>query len=656
MSKIVIDILEESKQYSLVGDIEDLLKKKRTVVFFKDFLKSVVTDSKLLVPYEDEDREKLLGDIQDILSDLGIEEERSEEIEKTLAGYIQEEKNFQEFSQQAQSIRNKEFSAQQKIEFKLFKESLEKHLPNRRLYELQFLSAYHMAFSQNACNFSVPGAGKTSVVYGTYAYLKNLPESNPKHLEKLLIIGPLSSFGPWETEYQECFGIPADAKRLAGGISKKDKIHHLYSGNPSEITLLSYNSVPILLEDLKFFLDKYKTMVVLDEAHKIKNLEGGLWATAALELARHCKSRVILTGTPAPNGYEDIYNLFKFIWPTKEIISYYPFQLKDMSDNPQDPRIETLIDDVSPYFIRIRKSDLNLPIPIENEPIIVEMGEIQQEIYSYIEKNYMDYFMGKSSNLASVKSILARARLIRLMQASTNPGMLRKPLDEYYMGQGYSNELYIDDSEMFNKILDYGKLEIPNKFVVTLDLIKQIIAKNEKVIVWTIFIQNILELQEYLAENGVNSKVLYGATPIEGDDSQEEIETREGIIRDFHRDDCEYKVLIANPFAMAESISLHKACHNAIYLERSFNAGNFIQSKDRIHRYGLKPTDQINYYYILSDNNIDFTIHQRLLEKEERMMRMIESQPIPLFNVLDDSNGDDEDLRALIENYVNKKV
>jgi SNF2 family DNA or RNA helicase len=656
MSKIVIDILEESKQYSLVGDIESLLKKKRIVVFFKDFLKAVITDNEVLVPFEDKDREKLLGDIQDILSDLGIEEERSDNIENTLAGYIQEEKNFQEFSQQARSIRNKEFSAKNKKEFKLFKESLEKYLPNRRLYELQFLSAYHLAFSQNACNFSVPGAGKTSVVYGAYAYLKSLPKSNPKHIEKLLIVGPLSSFGPWEMEYLECFGVAADAKRLAGGISKKEKLHHLYSGNPSEITLLSYNSVPILLEDLKFFLDKYKTMVVLDEAHKIKNLEGGIWATAALELARHCKSRVVLTGTPAPNGYEDVFNLFKFIWPTKEIIQYYPFQLKAMSDNSQDPRIETLVNDVSPYFIRIRKSDLNLPPPVENEPIVVEMGKIQQEIYSYIEKNYMDYFIGQSTGSASVKSILTRARLIRLMQASTNPGMLRKPLDDYYMEQGYSSELFVDDSEMFNKILDYDKLETPNKFIMTLELIKELIAKNEKVIIWTIFIQNILELKDYLAENQVNSKVLYGATPIEGDESEGEIETREAIIRDFHRIDCEYKVLIANPFAIAESISLHKACHNAIYLERSFNAGNFIQSKDRIHRYGLQPTDQINYYYILSNNNIDITIHQRLLEKEERMMRMIESQPIPLFNVLDESNSDDEDLRVLVENYVNKKV
>ena len=59
-----------------------------------------------------------------------------------------------------------------------FKESLVKNMQTRRLYTLQMLSAYHMAFAQNACNFSVPGAGKTSIVYGAYAYLKHLPESN----------------------------------------------------------------------------------------------------------------------------------------------------------------------------------------------------------------------------------------------------------------------------------------------------------------------------------------------------------------------------------------------------------------------------------------------------------------------------------------------
>src|SRR3546814_18934739 len=48
-----------------------------------------------------------------------------------------------------------------------------------------------------------------------------------------------------------------------------------------------------------------RAMVVLDEAHYIKSADG-LQATAALRLAPLARARVVLTGTPAPNGYEDL--------------------------------------------------------------------------------------------------------------------------------------------------------------------------------------------------------------------------------------------------------------------------------------------------------------------------------------------------------------
>ena len=72
-------------------------------------------------------------------------------------------------------------------------------------------------------------------------------------------------------------------------------------------------------------------MVVLDEAHRIKNIEGGQWAQAALAIAKFANARVILTGTPAPNGYEDLLNLFEFIWPDKRIVSAPANYLKEIS-------------------------------------------------------------------------------------------------------------------------------------------------------------------------------------------------------------------------------------------------------------------------------------------------------------------------------------
>ena len=88
-------------------------------------------------------------------------------------------------------------------------------------------------------------------------------------------------------------------------------------------------------------------------------------------------------------------------------------------------------------------------------------------------------------------------------------------------------------------------------------------------------------------------------------------------------------------------------------MERTFNAAHFVQSKDRIHRYGLPPGTKTNYYYILSRDSIDETIDIRLFEKEHRMTEIMESMPIPLFNNIADDVGD-EDIKALIRDYVRR--
>src|SRR3546814_17714896 len=76
-----------------------------------------------------------------------------------------------------------------------------------------------------------------------------------------------------------------------------------------------------------------RAMVVLDEAHYIKSADG-LQATAALRLAPLARARVVLTGTPAPNGYADLANLFRFIYPTRNITGFPMASLRAMTDGP----------------------------------------------------------------------------------------------------------------------------------------------------------------------------------------------------------------------------------------------------------------------------------------------------------------------------------
>lgn len=648
MKKLCLESNENGSLLVITGDIDSVFSNRRAARYLKDTLHYSQTDNSLIVEVED-DINKSIDRIKKICSYISAELIFSGRVSDAVASYALEEEKFCEFAERARSIRENQCD---KEDFQAFVDSVSQNLPNRSLYELQLLSAYHLAFSQNACNFSVPGAGKTSVVYGAFAYLSNLPKGDKKYVDKLLIISPLSAFGPWELEYGECFGVKPSTKRLNGKVGLEEKKQYLYSVNPARITLLSYASVPSLKEELIYFLRNNKVMVVLDEAHKIKNTHGGIMATGVLDIAAYCSARVVLTGTPAPNGYEDLYNLYKFIWPTKKVIPYEVYQLRDMSKTESDPRVASLLQNIEPFFIRVKKSDLGIPQAIEHEPIVVPMGETQRRIYDVIEKKYMSEIVSSKDDW--FRQDLVKARLLRLMQAATNPNLLSVPLSNFASVEGFDSAAISEDPSLIADILQFASHETPAKFIKARELIEKIIADGGKVVVWAIYIKNILDFEKYLASCGIPCKTLYGATPVAtGDEDEEEVETREKIISEFHKPDSAFKVIIANPFAVSESISLHKACHNAIYMERSFNAAHFIQSKDRIHRYGLKPGTETNYYYILSEESVDEVIHNRLIKKETRLRDIIESMPIPLFENVGLDTGDD-DIKALIAEYVNR--
>ena len=84
-------------------------------------------------------------------------------------------------------------------------------------------------------------------------------------------------------------------------------------------------------------------------------------------------------------------------------------------------------------------------------------------------------------------------------------------------------------------------------------------------------------------------------------------------------------MLIANPAACAESISLHKVCHHAVYLDRSFNCAHYLQSLDRIHRLGLSKDQKTYYYLFQSAGSIDEIVDTRLREKMKRMRDIVEA-------------------------------
>jgi SNF2 family DNA or RNA helicase len=212
-----------------------------------------------------------------------------------------------------------------------------------------------------------------------------------------------------------------------------------------------------------------------------------------------------------------------------------------------------------------------------------------------------------------------KARMVRLLQATSNPTLLAKYSEEFRVPpiteEGFS---------IINVIEKYPEYEIPAKFEIANKLIRSIISKSEKVVVWTSFIHNIFMLKNILKD--LKIFVVYGDVP---KDSSEDIEfNREQQISDF-KNNKEASILLANPAACAESISLHSVCRNAVYLDRTFNCGQYLQSLDRIHRLGLKKNEKVIYHLIEAVDTIDETIENRLNEKIDRM-KSIFSDELPL--------------------------
>ena len=195
-------ISTEQKCFILTGQInifQDNPRIKRR--FEANTFNAKFDDDKIIVSFSrdaDDDSAPYYEDqYQSIINTLNknnIEYELSKATQILLSSIEKENKNFEEFSKKAYLTRNGNVT---KEDFSSFVKIIKEKLPGRRLYPLQERSAYHLAFSQNACNFSVPGAGKTSVVYAAYTYLKNLEQSDEKFVDRILVVCPLSAFDPW---------------------------------------------------------------------------------------------------------------------------------------------------------------------------------------------------------------------------------------------------------------------------------------------------------------------------------------------------------------------------------------------------------------------------------------------------------------------------
>jgi SNF2 family DNA or RNA helicase len=513
---------------------------------------------------------------------------------------------------------------------------------HRRLRDHQLKAAYHLYISKNAANFSVPGSGKTSVVITVYEKLRLEGKVN-----LLLVIGPPSCFGPWKTEFYQTLERDSKARILSGG-QPTDRKNEYYKRveDRGELYLTTFQTLLNDQEDVITFLNNkdVKAFLVLDEAHYIKQLNGN-WAQSVLKTSKYATYRCVLTGTPTPKSFSDIFNLFDFLWSNPQILtseSKIKIQLHEKRSEYEKAKV-ILKNEIGPLFYRVRKNDLGLLPPVFNTPQIVIMNKYEQILYRAIENKIINF--AKNDYLKNIDLVtkLHRGRIMRLRQCSSYAKLLSSAIENY-------DETIIDDSELASIIVNYDNLEKPSKLLALEKLVRSLNVQSQKILIWSNFVGSLEMIKKYFKTNGMNCEIIYGKTPIESTTIDDE-NTREAIRDRFVDPKSGLDILIANPAACAESISLHKTCFHAIYYDLSYNCAQYLQSMDRIHRIGGSEINIANYHFLQYANTIDTDIKHNLDQKAERMYNLIEEDyAIYSLNMFEEDDSEIQAYKRLFGN------
>lgn len=484
----------------------------------------------------------------------------------------------------------------------------------RKLRTQQMWSSFFMAKMQRAGNFSVPGSGKTSMVYGTFSYLRKVNK-----VDKIIVFGPLSVFNSWRDEYKENFDDRYPLKYLdryteVDMFSKKDKDFNLI--------LFNYDSI-IKNKDfiLKELIDEH-TMVIFDECHKIKKVDSKI-SNLCIKISKKVDYCYCLTGTPIPNSYKDIWNFMHILYDDYygDIFGLSESLLSEAKDGTRNSK--KINDKIYPFYWRTNKTDLNVPAPNENHKLISKTSSKEE----FIAERLWDIYESNPIILYT-----------RLIQLSSNPDLLIKSIQEDYSDNYFEKSIETNIDKIKNT-----HIEKSNKYISCIDLTVKLLSERKKVIIWCFFKDTMEKLEKDLTTLGNKVSVING---------EKELPKRQELINEFKHSDV--NVLISNPQTMGESVSLHDVCHDAIYLEYSFNLTHMLQSRDRIHRLGLSDKQETNYYYLFSESDekndlfIDKKIYKRLDEKKKVMEKAVDKSSLYIEPDYNDS-GDDEIKRIMNE-------
>jgi len=331
--------------------------------------------------------------------------------------------------------------------------------------------------------------------------------------------------------------------------------------------------------------------VILDEAQAIKNPQSDITQVCLSLTARRF---LTLTGTPLENSLTDLWSLVHF-FNRNMLGSQSNFTRACKQPEKQELYRQLL----KPFLLRRNKTEVLPDLP--EKSIIIQwcdMSDEQQRFYRDIRNSYRDKFLENKDSNDKVNPIILLEGLLRLRQSANHPLLVDRD--------------YVEDSVKFDTVCE---------------MLYEIIAQGDKVLVFSSFVQHLKLYKNYFDEKQIQYCYLDGSTK----DRKEQVER-------FQNDD-QSQVFFLSLKAGGVGLNLTRASY-VFLLDPWWNPAAEAQGFDRAHRIGQQ--NKVFVYKFITRN----TIEEKILKLQEEKLQLFDSM----------INSNNEILKQLDVNEVMKLI
>lgn len=436
------------------------------------------------------------------------------------------------------------------------------------------------------------GLGKTVQVVSFIEHLRTEESIRGPYL----IVVPLSTIQHWRREIEDWTDMNVCVYHDIGDAKGKAKDMRMFIRQMEwyyeqrRRGLLKFNilltTYETLLSDYEVFEEIHWRLMVVDEAHRLKNSN-----SKALKRMRelHCDRRLLLTGTPLQNNITELWVLLNFLEPS-QFDSFDDFHTS-FGDLKTQTQVQELQQKIAPYILRRVKEDVEKSIPPKEETIIeVELTTMQKRYYRAIyERNRSYLYKGLTgSGLPSLINIQ-----MQLRKCCNHPFLIKGVSDRELEGIEYDNV-----EEQMKKTL-----EASGKFVLVSKLLPKLKREGHKVLIFSQFIHQLDLLQQYCESQG------FGCERLDGTVSGH---ARQSAIDRFSRPHSKSFVFLLSTRAGGVGINLI-AADTVIIFDSDWNPQNDLQAQARCHRIGQEKAVKI--YRLITRNTFESEMFARASRK-----------------------------------------